>query len=340
MAGATLVGLDIGSVSIRAVETARGKDGPIAAASGHITLPAGAAHGGVVQDDKMVTAALKQLWSSAKFRSRQVVLGVANPQVVVREMTLPNLPDRELRKALPFQVREVLPLPVEESVLDFLPLEDPGRNETVTGLLVAAPKEAVLVAVRAIERAGLHVARVDLASFALLRAVSRRDGQPEAIVDIGGESTTVVVHADGRPLIVRFVSRGGADVTSMIAARLEIPAEQAEALKGRIGLQPEADPTAAEVIREAVQPLVSEIRSSFAYLSNAARPTRVRRLALCGGGSLLPGLVEELHRELGVEVTLVDPAGRLRGARRGAAGSLDKFRASAAVSVGLTLGAA
>jgi type IV pilus assembly protein PilM len=340
MAGATLVGLDIGSMSIRAVETARGKEGPVAVNSGHVPLPPGAVHGGVVSDDKAITAALKHLWSAGKFRSRQVVLGVANPQVVVREMQLPNLPGNELRKALPFQVRDVLPLPVEESVLDFLPLEDPGRNELVTGLLVAAPKDAVLDAVRAIERAGLHVARVDLASFALLRAVSRLDGQPEAIVDIGGESMTVVVHADGRPLIVRFVARGGNDITAKVAARLDIPIEQAEVLKGRIGLQRDADPSAAEAVREAVQPLVSEIRSSFAYLSNASKPTRVRRLALVGGGSLLPGLCEELHEELGVEVSVVDPANRLRGARRGAAGGLDQFRASAAVSVGLTLGAA
>jgi type IV pilus assembly protein PilM len=340
MAGATLVGLDIGSASIRAVETARGKEGPIAVNSGQVGLPPGAVQAGQVHDDKAITAATRQLWSVGRFRSRQVALGVANPQVVVREMALPNLPPAELRKALPFQVRDVLPLPVEESVLDFLPLEDPGKNETVTGLLVAAPKEAVLAAVRAVERAGLHVARVDLASFALLRAVSRLDGQPEAIVDIGGESTTVVVHVDGKPLIVRFVSKGGSDVTATIAARLDVPLEQAEALKVRIGLQHEADPTSSAVIREAVQPLVSEIRSSFAYLSNSNRPTRVRRLVLCGGGSLLPGLTAELHEELGVEVTLVDPANRLRGARRGAAGNLDQFRASAAVSVGLTLGAA
>jgi type IV pilus assembly protein PilM len=340
MAGATLVGLDIGARSIRAVEAVRGKDGPVAVGSGHVELPIGAVQAGVIQDEKAVTAALRHLWSVGRFKGKHVALGVANPQVIVREMTLPNLPGKELRKSLPFQVSDVLPLPVEESVLDFIPLEDPGRNETVTGLLVAAPKEAVLLAVGAIERAGLHVARVDLASFALLRAVSRQDGQPEAIVDIGGESTTVVIHTDGRPLIVRFVPRGGADVTAMIAARLDISAEQAEALKAQIGLRRDADPNAAEVVGAAVLPLISEIRSSFAYLSNASRPTRVRRLALCGGGSLLPGLVEALHEELGVEVALVDPAGRLRGARRGTASSLDAFRASAAVAVGLTLGAA
>ena len=81
------------------------------------------------------------------------------------------------------------------------------------GLLVAAPKEPVIAAVHAIERAGLHVARVDVASLALLRAVSRLDGQVEAIVDIGAQATTVVVHVDGEPLIVRTVPRGGADIT-------------------------------------------------------------------------------------------------------------------------------
>jgi type IV pilus assembly protein PilM len=340
MAAVTQIGLDIGSMSIRAVETTRGKEGAAVTNFGHAPLPEGTVQGGVIVDDNAVTRELKQLWASRKFRTRKVVLGMTNPQVVVREMAVANLPARELRKSLPFQVRDSLPLAAERSLLDFYPLEDPGRNETVRGLLIAAPKDAVLTAVHAIERAGLHVARVDLASFALLRSASRPDADVEAIADIGAHSTTVVVHADGKPLIVRTIPRGGAEVTEMLAARLGIAVADAEALKCRIGVASAEDPDASDLVRSAVRPIVNEIRSSFAYLNTGDRPAQVVRLALSGGGALLPGLVEMLGDQLGIPVALADPTVRLRGPRRARYDDLDRFRSSAAVSIGLSLGAA
>src|SRR5437773_8647694 len=102
MASAPPIGLDIGTTSIRAVEIGRGKDGPVVTNAGQVPLPPGAVRGGVIAQDKVVTAALKQLWAATKFRGREVVLGVTNPQIVVREMTVANLPDKEMRQALPF----------------------------------------------------------------------------------------------------------------------------------------------------------------------------------------------------------------------------------------------
>jgi type IV pilus assembly protein PilM len=335
----TTIGLDIGSTSIRAVQTSRGRNGPFITHCGQASLPAGAVRGGVVKESETVTVALKQLWSTSHFSSRDVVLGVTNPQVVVREMAVSNLPADKMREALPFQVRDALPLPVERSILDFYPLEDPGTADNVRGLLIAAPKDAVLDAVRAVESAGLHVSRVDLASFALLRAASQLDGQVEAIVDIGGQSTTVIVHVDGVPLIVRTIPRGGADITDMVATRLDISTAEAEALKCRIGLSASSEPAAA-VVTEAVGPLISEIRSSFAYLTAGERHTQVTRVALSGGGSLLAGLADELGRQLEVAVIAANPVQRLHDPGTDKYHRLERFFSSSAVSVGLTLGAA
>jgi type IV pilus assembly protein PilM len=340
MAAVTLIGLDIGSTSIRAVETSRGKDGPAITNFGLVPLSHGTVQGGVINDDKAVTLALKELWATAKFRRREVVLGVTNPQVVVREMSVTNVPGAELRKSLPFQVRDMLPLPVARSVLDFYPLEDPGDNKTVRGLLIAAPKDAVLSAIQATERAGLHVVRVDLAAFALLRAASRLDAQVEALVDIGARATSVVVHADGEPLIVRTIPRGGEEITEMIATRLGATGSEAESLKCRVGLRTDEEPETAEVIWDAVRPLIREIRSSFAYLTAGDRQTHVTTVALSGGGALLPGLVEALSGQLGVEVVTADPLIRLRDSRRRHHDKLGPFRSSAAVSIGLALEAA
>ncbi len=340
MAGGTLIGLDIGSVFIRAVETTRGKEGVVITNAGRTPVPAGAVSAGIIVDERAVTQALKNLWSNAGFRTRDVIVGITNPQSVVREMSVTNLPMRELRKALPFQVRDVLPLPVERALLDFYPLEDPGQKEKVRGLLIAAPKDAVRSTVQPIERARLHVVRVDLGSLALLRALSKLDSTVEAIVYIGADVTSVVVHLDGVPLIVRSIPRGGQDITTTIANRLATTTTEAESLKRRIGVNLEEDVETAEVVRDALKPLLNEIRTSFMYLSATERGSRVARIALTGGGSLLPGLGELLAEQLSVEVITADPLARVREIRRGKQAALDPFRFSAAVPIGLTLGAA
>ena len=333
------IGIDIGSTSVRAVETVRGREGPSVIRFGAVPLPLGAVQGGVIQDTTAVTAAVRHLWSTAKFRNRKVALGVTNPQIVVRQMSVANLPTKELRESLPFQVRDSLPLPVERSLLDFYPLTEGETPETISGLLIAAPKEAVVTAVEAVERAGLHVVLVDLASFALLRAASRLDKRVEAIVDIGAQITSVIVHDDGDPLIVRTVPRGSAEITEKLASALKIDINEAEQLKRRVGVVEGADEArASEIIREAVRPLVNEIRSSFAYLNTGDRQARVARLLLSGGGALLPGFVEMLARQLNVATEYADPTLRMRG-RQTVVEGFDEFRLSAAVPIGLTLGA-
>lgn len=342
MAGATLIGLDIGSTSIRALEATASKDQPVINHFGQALLPEGTVVGGVVKDDRAVTAALRQLWTSHKFGTKNVVLGVAHQQVIVRELELTNLPPKELAQALPFLVRDVLPLPVEQAVIDFYPLEKPGKKETVRGLVIAAPRDAVIDTVHAVEAAGLHVLHVDLACFAALRAAAQLAEDTEALLDIGANGTTIIVHTDGIPNLVRTVPRGGAEINHALTTRLGLTASQAEELKCRSGLNVDAEyPENVAVIAEALRPLITELRSSFAYFGNTNPDAPIRRLALVGGGALLPGLTDELSRQLGVPAFLPDPLQRVNDTRRGGRhDNLDRFRSSAAVSIGLTLGAA
>src|SRR5688572_13520423 len=94
----SVIGLDIGSMSIRAAETRHTKGGPVVTNFGQAALPLGAVQGGVVHDDKAVTAALRQLWGTTRFGRRNVVLGVTNRQVVVRETSVANVPAKEMRR--------------------------------------------------------------------------------------------------------------------------------------------------------------------------------------------------------------------------------------------------
>ncbi|MBO3739644.1 type IV pilus assembly protein PilM [Actinoplanes flavus] len=340
MAGAPPIGLDIGSSSIRAVEVRRSKDEYSLVNFGQFPLEPGTVSAGVIQNPGAVTAALKQLWAACKFGTKRVTLAVTNPQLVVRETSIANLPAGQMRQALPFQVKEQLPLAVERSLLDFYPLEQPGDNPTVRGLLIAVPKESVVTLVQAVQKAGLKVKGVDLSSFAMLRAASRLDAQVEAIVDIGANITSVVVHTDGEPLFVRTLPRGGAEITESIAGRLGLDTAEAEALKCRYGLHGNGNPDAVAALVDAVRPLSSELRSSFTYLASGERQKQVTRISLCGGSALMPGLAEHLQEQLGVAVRYADSAARLRDTRKARERGFDSFVPSAAVSIGLTLGAA
>lgn len=335
------IGLDIGSTSIRAVEASRSKEHTLVTNFGQAILPEGAVVGGVVKDDRAVTSALRQLWTAQRFKTKSVILGVSHQQVIVRDVEVSNLPPKEMRQALPFQVRDVLPMPADQALLDFYPLEDPGKNDTVIGLLIAAPKEAVIHTVQAVERAGLHVAGVDLACFAALRSSALVSQDTEAVIDIGANTTNLVIHTDGVPRIVRNIPRGGLEITKLMASRLGMSTSEAEALKCRVGLSRGEGVETADVITEAIRPLISEIRSSLNYYAGGNPREQVSRLALVGGAALLPGLTERLAEELGVATYLSDPLQRVSDSRRGGRHDvLGRFRSSAAVSIGLTLGAA
>ncbi|GAB2694345.1 type IV pilus assembly protein PilM [Thalassiella azotivora] len=348
MAGRTAIGLDIGTSGVRAAELRFGKDGVTLEKFGQVAVPDGAVRDGEVIDADVVTAALKDLWAATRFTSKKVVMGIANQRVIVRQVELPQMPTADLKKALPFQVQDLLPMPVEQAVLDFHPLETVTSNGSpvVRGLLVAASRETVLANVRCAQRAGLDPTMVDLTSFAVLRSVGRRaatEAETEALVDVGARVTNIVVHSGGVPRFVRILLMGGQDVTDAVSERLGVPLAEAEGLKQQLGVLggPPETSAASRAVEVTAQSFVDEIRGSLDYYaaSNPSHP--VERIVLSGGGSLLKGLSDRLGQATRLPVSSGDPMASLRIGRTGLDDrQLSLVQPLSAVPVGLALGAA
>ena len=135
------IGLDIGSTAVRAVELV-GSPLTVVRAS-QVALPPGAVESGEVRDPGAVSDALRKLWSEGGFKGRQVWLGVGNQRVVVREISLPYLPEKELRSSLGFQVQEFIPMPVDDAVLDYDPIgEFEQEDRGCFGCSSSRPSEA------------------------------------------------------------------------------------------------------------------------------------------------------------------------------------------------------
>ena len=152
------IGLDIGTSAVRAAQVTRTKAGPSLAAFGQVALPPGAVADGEIRDQGAVSEAISQLWKRVKFRSKQVVIGVANQRVVVRQVDLPFLEEKEFRSSLRYQVADHIPMPAEAAELDFQILEDyvtEEREHFMRVLLVAAETEMVEGFLAAVDAAGI-----------------------------------------------------------------------------------------------------------------------------------------------------------------------------------------
>ncbi|MCR6494604.1 type IV pilus assembly protein PilM [Cellulomonas sp. P24] len=351
MSKTRVIGLDIGTTHVRAAEVEFGSGGPAGKGVpelvrfGQIPLPSGAVRDGEVAEPQTVASALRQLWAQNKFGSKDVIIGVGNQRVLVRDLDLPAMPLPELRTSLAFQVQDLIPVAVDDALLDYYPSStaDGPHGPVYRGLLVAATKETVKANTAAVELAGLRPMMVDLNAFALARVQARGDLSEGtiALVDIGARVTNVVIVASGRPRFVRILPSGGQDVTDAVAHALNIPIEQAEGLKREIGVGyavvPELEP-AKEAINDVTGSLIEAIRNTLVYYASSNPGGAVTQVYISGGGTFLPGLGQFLSSASRVPVALGQPLSTLRVAS--SAAGLSEVQSVLAVSVGLAFGVA
>jgi type IV pilus assembly protein PilM len=317
----TRVGVDVGSTAVRVAEVSPG-DVPVIVRAAQVPLPPGAVEAGEIRQPDVVASALRELWSRAGVKGKQAYLGVGNQRVVVREIALPWLPEKELRDSLGFQVQEFIPMSADEAVLDFdvLGEVDQGGRRMVRILLVAAHKAMVNSLVEAAIAAKLEPVSIDLSPFAVVRAVGTGDENldyetqgDEAVIDVGAHVTSVCVHDRGISRFVRILPSGGRDVTLAIARGLSLEDGVAEALKrgepvdasqegeGRPAKLPDAEDVRRLALARAGS-FVDEIRSSLEFYAAQVPGARIARVVVTGGGSRLHGFLDLLQERIPVPV--------------------------------------
>jgi len=343
----SVIGLDIGTTSVRAVEVERGRGAPTLLRYAEAPVPIGAIRDGEVVEPDGVVDALRRIWAEGRFSHRDVVLGVGNQRVMVRRLELPWMPVAQIRASLPFQVQGTLPVAVEDSLLDYYPTaEYQGANgRTLQGLLVAATRDTVQSNLSAAESAGLRPLMVDLNGFALLRAQTMGEfaDRTIAFVDIGARITNVVVAERGMPRFVRTLAAGGQDATDAVAAEMSVSVPEAEAIKRQVGVGFAVDPElqrAAETINQVTQGLVESIRNTLVYDSSNNPGGAAELVVLTGGGSYLTGLGQYLSSACRMPVTMGDLLSPVNVSRAAQLAPLQGAESTIAVALGLALAVA
>ena len=348
-----LVGVDIGSHAIKVVELAPAGQRFKVLHAGSGETPPGAVKEGQVMDPAVVGLAVRKVLGEAGIRPGRVVSAVGGQAVIVRELKLPPMSDEELKQAARFEAERYIPYGVKEVNMDFDVIgettEDNQKKMVV--LLVAARREIVDKHVQALEAAGLQPFVLDVESFAVMRALDRQArangaGEAAVFVDLGAETTDIVITEGGAMRLTRNVNIGGDSLTKAIAARLDMEfksAEQVKEEKGVVLLEGEPLPedktalTLHDVMLPILGDLATEIRRSLDYFQTRWRDSRVGKVVLSGGTARLRNLDRFLSLELGVETVLGDPFAACDGGDRVLGAARTAQAPALATAVGLAM---
>ena len=306
------VGIDIGSRTITVAELKGGRGRTAITNFGGLELPGDSVREGEILDLAGTASAVRELMASAGIKTKKVWLGVANQRVVVRQVDLPWVEEKELKTSLRYQVQDYIPIPVEEAELDVHIVDEYVNEEGERFrrmLLVAAHRDTVNAHVEVAKQAGLKPVGIDLNSFAVLRAMgntSSMDPGDEVLVDIGADVTNIVVHRAGQPTFVRILVMGGDDITDALETGLDISREEAEAAKRAVVLGADGDVT-SRIVTERADGFIDEIRSSLDYFQAQTGDVQLASVVLTGGGASLQGLTERLAGSLRLPVELGNP---------------------------------
>jgi type IV pilus assembly protein PilM len=341
-----VVGLDIGTTAVRAAEVSVRRGQAVLERIGQAGLPEGAVADGEVIDPAAVAIAIKDLWRRTRIGSRRVIIGVANQRVVVRLVDLPWMEPGELRSSLAFQAGDYLPIPVDQTELDYDVI---GEHEASSGqkllrvLLVAAQKEMLAGHLQAVRKAGLRPVGIHLNPIALLRSLGSVAGfgeGAEALIDVGARVTNMIVHENGVLRFVRILLMGGEDVTTALERALGIDHDSAELAKLAASAGDDVDSETGELVGQRLDAFVDEVRGSLDFYRSQQDATPLSRVVVSGGGSLLRPLAERLQAAAGVPVEHGRTLAAVRVGRLGLdAEELARLEPTIAVPVGLALGA-
>ncbi|HLG08042.1 MAG TPA: type IV pilus assembly protein PilM [Gaiellaceae bacterium] len=324
-----LVGLKIGASQIAAAHIVN-NGAPELVEVFRQPLEPGLVVSGEIRDPDALGEALKRFFERHKLPKRGVRLGLANNRIGVRVFEIEGVADpQQLENAIRFRAEEVLPIPLDQAVLDYVVLGDEAREDGTPVkriLLVVAYREVVDRYLQACRRAGLQVVGIDLEAFALLRSLEapadRGQGAGALVaVAMGHDRTTIAVSTGRLCEFTRVLDWGGWSLNVAIARELDRAPSEVEAIKRQLsfarateveGLAPEQAAKAREAVQRALAAFTRELVASLHFYQAQPGAFGIGEIVLTGGTAHMDGLPDAISQLVGVPVRLGDPFRRVK----------------------------
>ena len=304
-----LVGLDIGSSSVKAVELKAGRTGYELVSFGLEPLAQDTVVDGAIMDAPQVAAAISKVFEQQKIKTKNVATSVSGHSVIVKRVTLPLMTEEELYDRIPSEASQHIPFDIADVNLSYQLLESMDSQMDV--LLVAAKKDKILNHTNVLAQAGKTPVVVDIDAFALQNSFEVNyepdAGQTVALLNVGASVMNINIIRGGVPLFTRDVSVGGNQYTDALQKELDLNFDDAERLKKGETLASVSEDQRAQILRSVSDILTLEIQKTFDFFRATASGENIQRIVMAGGTARVPGLIDLLREEFAMPVEELYP---------------------------------
>jgi len=334
-----LVGLDIGSSAVKAIELKPAGKGYKVTAFGSEPVPPDSIVDGAIIDAVSVADSIRRLFESRNIKTQEVAASLSGNAVIVKKITLPMMTEAELSESIYWEAEQYIPFDIQDVNLDYQILDkgDPaaGRNNLEV-LLVAAKKEKIADYTGVIAQAGRTAVVVDVDAFALQNAYEVNYGiEPgvTVLLNAGASATNINILQGDQSIFTRDISVGGNAYTEALQRELSLPYETADLLKRGQSADGASYDDARPVLRAVTENVMLEIQKTFDFFKTTASSDRIDRIILSGGASHAEGFTEGLAERFGAPVEPFDPFKKI-------AFDANKFKVDAPADMAATLAVA
>jgi type IV pilus assembly protein PilM len=341
----TVVGLDIGSSAVKAVELKPSGKGYRVTAFGMEPVPPDAIVDGAIIDAGSVADAIRRVFDGNKaFKSKDVCASLSGNAVIVKKITLPVMTENELSESIYWEAEQYIPFDIQDVNLDYQIL-DPGTGADARGsmdvLLVAAKKEKIADYTSVISQSGRTPVIVDVDAFALQNAFEVNYGLEAGgvvvLLNAGASAININILQGNQSVFTRDISMGGNAYTEALQKELDLPFESAEQLKKGIPVDGATFEEAQPVLHAVTENVLLEIQKTFDFFKATASSDQIDRIMLSGGASRVDGFREMVQERFNAPVEEFDPFRTVTWDAKKLGGEASDLAATAAVAVGLAL---
>ena len=339
----SLVGLDIGSSAVKAIELKPAGKGYKVAAYASEAIPPDSIVDGAIIDGAAVVDAIRRAFESRGIKTKEVAASLSGNAVIVKKIALPAMTDAELSESIQWEAEQYIPFDIQDVNLDYQILNrtDVGGKSTMEVLLVAAKKEKIADYTGVIGQAGRVAVVIDVDAFALQNAYEANYGvEPGAVVvllNVGASATNINILDGDQSVFTRDLSTGGNAYTEALQKELNLPFEQADQLKRGLAVDGVSFDDAKPVLRAVTENVVLEVQKTVDFYRASAASDRITRIVVSGGASRAEGFAEMLAERFQAPVETFDPFKKVSFDAGKFKLDATEIAPTAAVAVGLAL---
>jgi type IV pilus assembly protein PilM len=340
----SIVGLDIGSSALKAVELRPARNGFELVHIAHLNLQSDTIVDGHIIDLNHVSDCISRIWNEQNIKTNQVATSLSGHAVIVKKITLPAVSEEELDEQIHWEAEQYIPFDINDVNLyhEVTGYDEAGQQMEV--LLVACKRDKIAQFTQVISQAGKQAVIVDVDAFALQNAYEINyqpaPHQTTALLDIGASVLTINVVRGVTSIFTRDISAGGNQYTDLLQKELNLTFEQAEALKrgADFGMEMPAD-QADLSIQSVTEMLGMEIQRTLDFFrATAVDSPAIDRMLIAGGSSKVQHLCDYLAEKFQMPVERFDAFRSIRyDNRRFDEEYLKELSPNMAVAVGLAV---